>query len=274
MKRHRHLCKFECSLDELGDMIVEHSGDSARLDGERFSWFGGTPEELRDTLNTGEPEIAEKAESLFDEFLQAVMPETQGGHRVRRRRVAGSTPNVPAAIAGRPDSMYRFERQGDCGPVRLFISMTCAAGVKREEMLERGIALSALIYALQTIRPVELYLVSQARLSWARSEIATVVRIGTAPFDLQRVATAVSHLGWGRYRLFDDRVRDGAVHACWGRIPPADLLDLGPDDVYVPGYRLNESKGLSPIQYVHKMLGDQADALLPASDTFKRFTKE
>lgn len=237
---------------------------------ENREWFGGdSREELASKMAHGEPDVAAKAESMFSEVLDALMPQTDDGYRNQRcSSPVGSFPNVGAFLAGRPDSMFGTEAQDELGPVSLYIDLGCQAHVERESMLARGLAISALAYALQTIRPVELYLVHLSADDYGE-HLATKCRLGVSPFDLTQVATAVSHIGIGR-RLLTDPEQSGVktLYGNFASMSATEVFGLGPGDVYFPVCRSYEEEGWrdNPIESLRETCGDQLDSLQVCSE--------
>lgn len=208
-----------------------------RRDEER-QWYGDSPEALVSKLETGVKEWTESAEEIFEAILDKFMPDTDGAQGISTG-VTGFSPNVPAYLAGRPDSMFCYEEEEGLGPMRIYISLICSSGISKEEMLWRGLAIAAYAYSMQTIRPVELYGVVSCDSNNRRAHHNCVtIPLGTTPINLSQLAVVLGHVGVGRRGLALGPKGAEEIFGGWQRVGAGKMLRLGPDDVYFQGLRL------------------------------------
>lgn len=200
------------------------------------TWYGADLQQTLDFLTFGDADVAARAEAFFDEAVDVTLPDTEGGTGERVSSPVGSFPNVANFLAGRPDSMYRHTESPVKGPVRIYLNQATYSACSPETILQRGIATTAVAYALQLTRPVEIFLVSSMHLSEVCRDAIMVVPVGIAPLDLSRVAAAVGRIAIPR-RLYKVAVADAGLKESGipiekGHVPT--MLGLGADDVYLP----------------------------------------
>lgn len=219
-------------------------------DSRHDEWYGErTAEELAKAMRTGDAKLAQKAETMFDKALEAVLPSTEGGKARPESSIVGSSPIVGAYLAGSPLSMRRRKRSPVLGPVRIFVDLTTSCGVDWRSQLARGTATAALAYAVQTLRPVELWTIVAGRPTGEDVNIVHLHQIGLAPLDMNRVALALSDIGLPRrlykYRKDGDgtkRVGYGKSLQHWVNEPVRDMLALGKNDVYVQPLHVSQER--------------------------------
>ena len=183
--------------DSIGDFatLTEKHGR------ETSSWSGNMSG--RDSVNclrNGDLSGVKAADEYLSKIESLLAFETQTWKVVSD--VSGGVPNVPAFLAGHPLSMRRRQRQvSQQGPIAVVCDLTSSGGIRAEDVRKRGCAILALVRALTTLRPVELWaLVGLGRHGQA-CEIMT--RISTTPLDLGRAAHMLTHpsvsrgLGYG-----------------------------------------------------------------------------
>ena len=203
-------------------------------------WMAGTAEELVTDIKNGKPDWTSKAEKLFEGVLESFMPETMG-ELCSTTGVAGFMPNVPAYIAGRPDSMFCHEEDEGLGPIRIYISLICSAGIKRDEMLWRGLAIAAYAYAMQMIRPVELYgVISCNSNNGQNRHHCLTIPLGTSPINLSQLAVVLGHVGIGRRGLQMGPKGKKETFGGWQRCPAKEMLGLREEDIFFPGLQLSQ----------------------------------
>lgn len=261
------LTKRSLSLSGFFELLGKAEANAMGSDTE---WYGGKlPLELVDYLSRGDDKLAGSAESTFDSVLAELLPDTEGGFPIRVAAPVGAFPNVGAFLAGRPDSMFGYEPAPEMGPVKMVIELTCSAGTEHKDMLARGVAFIGLAYALQTIRPVEVYAgISHATHS-GEFEHATAVRVSSTPLDLSRLAAITTATGAGRYLIKDPET--GIEQGGWPETTPDKLFDLGPDDIYLPGPKFKQAWQTDPIGTLKAQIGDQVSALLSPRETYQDF---
>lgn len=225
----------EFSWEELQTEVLAYG--KAHV-GDNDKWLGGSSQDLADRMRKGDPELADRAEGMFSDALEAVLPSTEGGIGERESSPVGAYPNVPAYLQGRPDNMFHHEPAEDLGMFRLFVDISSSAVVGEPAMLARGLACAALVYAIQMSRPVELWIVAGVQKSGSGKHFYAKHRIGLAPLDLSRVALAVSSIGLGRRMYaFHGETNPEAYHREYGgnpSRPDRELLGLADADAFVP----------------------------------------
>ncbi len=247
----------------LRELVSRYPADT-RYDTTFFD--GMHPESMAALMGKGEPELHVQAEKLFGDVLSALMPETDEGFNVQRvASPVGSFPNVGAFLAGRPDSMFGVEPQDELGPVRLFVDLLCQQTLERPAMLARGLAIAALAYALQTVRPVELYLTTISRQGGRGNHLGVICRMGVSPFDLTSVATAISHTAIGRMLLHDPDHPHDEIYGSFSILDPRKTFKLEDGDVYFPALREYEQDAWKndPVSAMRGQCADQLDCLVP-----------
>jgi hypothetical protein len=124
-------------------------------------------------------------------------------------------------------------------------------------MLQRGLAVTALLLGLSRSRPVELFLwdvwgTQGGRIGGAK------IKLPTQPLDLGSVVFALSHPNFARsflYRYFMDVLNiPDQIPSCARYIEPArEVLNAKPDDIVLPiFYDQNEFK--DPVKWVRTHL--------------------
>lgn len=231
----------------------------------RFSseWSGGLdkPQSIAHA-RTGFDLYVPMAEKLIDKLQLADldMPVKQW-----HSRMVGSTPNVPAFLAGEPECMWALENDSsDTSPIRVYVSTTSSSSIKAEALVERGTTVLALVMALATTRPVELWLFSELGYYGRGSNgaIATV-RMNTTPLQLGVAAYLLCHQGFTRGLLYDycDHFmqQDGAFAwgSAFGETRDAlmrEVLGCGPLDIILQGPRDNDDQFKNPIPWIQKQI--------------------
>jgi len=131
--------------------IREGSGSHADADQKRNPWHGtGTWQQCLDLTRDGWPEGREKAEAL-----RANLTSVMGSRSVRPRMytaVAGFAPNVPAYLAGEPETMYALrpiETLGTGKLVHIVFNCCVSCGIDPQTMMLRGALVMALVDMLE-----------------------------------------------------------------------------------------------------------------------------
>lgn len=102
-------------------------------------------------LTTGDVSTVAQAQTMIDRFNE----EIPSLRRVWTPAVAGFFPNVPAFLAGEPESMWRMDDDSsDRAPIRVWVGVMSSGGISDEELIRRGAALAAFGMALSERRPV------------------------------------------------------------------------------------------------------------------------
>ena len=224
-------------------------------------WHGPALKVTLEQMAHGSPELAQEAEQGFVEALDACMADTDG-EIVREAGPVGSYPNVPAFVQGRPDSMWGSGEDLGLGPVRLFVGIGCQAGVSHEQMLKRGIAIAALAYAMQSVRPVELWICYMSRGRNGRNHMIFQCRLAIAPLDLSLVSVAVAATGIGRRVLrFGKSFHE---YGAYSKVSAKAAFQLGPEDLYFPNVVPGDLAKLDadPLAFILAQVENQEDCQL------------
>ncbi len=216
--------RVDLTWPELQEKIEE----TGREEGSYYTedgWCGPEISVTLESMRNGSRELATEAEAGFVDALASCMADTDGAVN-REAGPVGSYPNVPAFCQGRPDSMWGTGEEEGLGPIRLFVGIGCQADVSHATMLKRGVAIAALAYAMQSVRPVELWICYMS--AGGANHLLFQCRLAIAPLDLSMVAVAVAATGIGR------RVLGFGSYGGYSTISAQSAFNLGPDDLYFP----------------------------------------
>lgn len=196
------------------------------------AWSGGhTWEQSIEALAHGDLSGVAKSDALLAKMENY---ELATQRRTWIDDVAGAMPNVPAFIAGQPLSMRRRTKAGSAfAPIAIIADLTTSASIDADKIAHRGAAILALVRALASRRPVELYVCTGLDANQRRNASYVVARIDTAPLDLSIAAHALTHAGAPR-NVFYGIAR--ALHDCAGEWPygPKQLSIAGMQAVFAP----------------------------------------
>lgn len=153
---------------------------------EQRSWNRSISEFERKVV-TGDPGLVPQADAIMRE-LEDLLPVSKAWRNVDD--VVGSVPNIPAYLAGHPQSMRRKERSPrDNAPLTVFLNLTSSAMVSSEALLKRGVVLLALVRLLVEHRAVELWAGTfQDDKPYGGPSAGGAWKIDTTPLDLARAA--------------------------------------------------------------------------------------
>jgi len=245
---------------ELAELPARYGGSDGNEIAEE-GWHGPALVETLKSMAHGSPELAQEAEAGFVEALDACMADTDGAV-TREAGPVGSYPNVPAFVQGRPDSMWGAGEDIGLGPVRLFVGIGCQSGVSHEQMLKRGIAIAALAYAMQSVRPVELWICYMSKAGEGKNHLIFQCRLAIAPLDLSLVSVAVAATGIGRRVLrFGKSMHE---YGGFSTITATSAFELGPEDLYFPNVVPGDLAKLDadPLAFILSQVNDQKDCRL------------
>jgi hypothetical protein len=199
-----HFALYE-SGSEFGE-ACERAGVAFRAG----DWYGGEGREgaLR-KLTLGDNALVGASEGLLESF-QDCLPSTPRFRNVED--VVGALPNVPAFLAGAPQSMRRKQRAvSESAPISVITDVTSSAAISASDLLKRGAALLAFVRVLSAHRAVTLWCGIGLDGKGGGSSMV-LWRIDTAPLDLARAAHLLSApsvsrgLGYGlSYKLHGGR---------------------------------------------------------------------
>lgn len=127
--------------------------------------------------------------------------------------VVGAFPNIPATIAGIPTAMRRRTRIASAqAPLCVVVDVASSGGIDAKKLERRGAAILALVRALSTLRPVELWAGVSAT-PYGKTNAGAwhiFTKIETAPLDIARAAHVLVCPAVARAMLY------GLVHKAAG----------------------------------------------------------
>jgi hypothetical protein len=187
--------------------------------------------------------------------------------------LVGFVPNVPAALAGHPESMFNrgfMESPTVNSPLTIYVETTVSAGVSQSELINRGVCILAFVLAMEQVRPVDLYIALPHSHSRKPGVYCPVIKIASRPMDLGRAVWMLTDPCFAR-RCFHTAINElsGAGQRCgegpwaWGSSPldanyeknVRELLEMHPDDLFFKGGYLYDSlMRTDPIAWVQKMV--------------------
>lgn len=186
--------------------------------------------------------------------------------------VVGYIPNVPAIIAGQPETMLNrsfVESPNVQAPLTVYVETTVSSGVSQTELINRGVAILAFVLAMEVIRPVDLYIALPHSHSKKPGVYCPVIKIASRPMDLGRAVWMLTDPCFAR-RLFHTAINElsgagrrcGVGPWCWGSPFSSGyetkfraLLDMKPDDVLIKGGHIYDRLMLdNPIAWVQSMV--------------------
>lgn len=175
--------------------FVAHSHASTR-DG--VSWCGGSLADIQRRAIYGDANAVPEIETLLDRFEHVTMPMTVA--RRRQSDVWGPRLHLADWLTESPTPFRRARPTlTESAPLRVFVSISCAAMLGTAELNARGAAIAALIETLQRVRPVELVLFHccQQRAT-PRHTLTITVPVATAPIGLAQLAGVLCNVGLNR----------------------------------------------------------------------------
>lgn len=116
--------------------------------------YGSNDEAVRQGINfllNGDSSLVAQAQEMSKKFTENI-PSLR---KTWASDVAGFFPNVPAYLAGEPESMWRMDtEETDTTPIRIWVGVNSHHAVTRDALLKRGVALAAFAMALSERRTV------------------------------------------------------------------------------------------------------------------------
>lgn len=225
-----------------------------------LSWYDGlTYERAVECARDGDASNVVSAQAMLDKLDVAVeVPPVRDWTAC----CAGAYPVVPEALLGLPQPMrLKQECEQEYAPVRVFVSLTCSGGLSADEMRNRGVAILALVLKLQSVRPVDVYIVNEMHGVTTGGRCVIATPLDSRPLDLARACYVLTHVGFVRRVMYHLSVLwddcNGGWPDGWGsseydqwRNGP-ECLDLQPMDCYIPPAHLDDSALLSdPVAWV------------------------
>lgn len=184
------------SLSEMADAVLAKGSSSGTS-----RWNGGLdlPAACR-TMRTGDLSYVARSDALLARFERFAFASPT---KAWRRDVAGAVPNVPAFLAGNPQSMRRRVRLvSEAAPLAVVVDLTTSGSIEARDIERRGAAILALVRVLSARRPVELWAGAFTGADGDQNGVAMFARIDTSPLDLARAAFAFVSPAYPRKALY------------------------------------------------------------------------
>lgn len=236
------------------------------------SWAGGTVENNIQRLEQGELKNMARAKDIVSKIDVAdLLTQNQ---RLLETNIAGFVPCVPAYLSGQPETMFDLietEQRAPITPIRIVIETNVRSYVTHEQILNRGLSIAAFVMALNTIRPVELYTLganAADRGPGSYGAYGCMVKVFDSYMDISKALFMLCEVGFARainltavgYLLNDPGFTGWSVFrkkrgAADYDAAVKELLDLGPDDVFLCGAAISNGLVLTdPIAWVNRMV--------------------
>ena len=241
------------------DFSREWSGDMTRENYQRY-------------LDYGDPSRMADAQAIFDKVQASGLLAVN--EKIWNPSVVGAFPSVPAAIQNLPESMFSRQESDffdETTPINIYVELCASGGIPAEKLYKRGAVILALVQVLQTVRPVNLF----AHCFLGGDDIAagTVIRIPTAPFDIDRGGFILGHPGFFRsigYQMSNNLSSKIWEHWPWCNMPETaeyhqsmkHMLGIGPEDIYIePPFLTNIDYIEKPVEFINKILDKYRDKM-------------
>ena len=209
-------------------------------------------------MANGDDAYAPMADKLLDEIM-----DLAEGSPVREWTpgVMGAYAVIPEAIMGFPQSMRALSPAGELSPVKIVVSTTCSAGIDREIMTRRGVAILALLMKLQAVRPVELSILVEGEMN-GRGNLFQLITVDTKPLSIAHACFALANAGFARQLTYSQMRR---YHDWRGKFPEAhntpgyDALvrehcEMTPEDLWIRAAHLSDPMIDNPVAWVNREL--------------------
>lgn len=189
-------------------------------------WSGKSASETREIIaRGGSEEYVKKAESMLEK-MELALPETQRAEFFPS--VSGAYPCVPDAILGMPEPMRaKTIVYTDAAPIRIGMIVTVSADVSEHAILQRGIAMLAVLFHLQNSgRAVELWSISILNCpNDANNESVVATKVCNGVLSLAEASMVLCETSLARRIPFT--VQFGLHNSCGGWPGKFDYQDGG-----------------------------------------------
>ena len=209
-------------------------------------------------LSTGDTSTVAEAQKMIDRFNEEILSL----RRVWQPAVAGFFPNVPAFLAGEPESMWRIaDDSSGNAPIRVWVGVMSRGGIADSELVQRGAALAAFAMALSERRPVLItpyYAMGNA--SGGRGGNAgTLISwdLQSSPIVLSEVMGCVAHPNVVRYLGWHVCSKFGNSIGCWypdflNENWMRRALGCADDDIWLPSAMIADDLINKPIEWIKR----------------------
>lgn len=222
------------------------------------AWIGTSKAKYLYRLERGAPES--EIETLmvkFDDTISRIkLPDTMG--RIREASVMGPTLSVGTYLAGSPLCFKRkVKREDTSNPIRVYISAWASASFRTSDLVERVSNVVALALALQTVRPVELYLTAES-VNEGKRDALVLIKLGLSPLDTGLLATLFCTSGTVRGFLSEFLIKVARVATCHTLIGDAGryrkYLGADENDIVSPSMVSSYGYGDPPMVFIQNLL--------------------
>lgn len=211
------------------------------------SWQGGTLDYLTRGAAGHAFDFVDAAADLVDKFSNLAIQD-YGIDLEQNLQVGVLDYNI--AMAGDPMCMFGPSMtQTTKAAVNIYIDPWTSANIRPAAMQERGVAMLALVQALQIYRPVNVYLVKGSRFTPKNADTIQIARLPTVPMDLARATFALCSPTVNRIGFLS---AIQAVHKSPGRCPSPPLTNSKWQLNNLGGW-LAEQHGVTDYVYLPRM---------------------
>lgn len=278
--RQEYMHRFDSLEDFLNKAQTPGLMDWSR--GGRDKWAGGETiaQACKSTLTA-------TAATPYMPQAQALLDKIDASFRDRDTltwmpSVCGAYPIVAEALMGLPESMRtRMPVESDIAPINIYLEMGVSCGVRKEELVKRGIALAALIMRMSEMRPVQLKLFGAWELHTHNNNwIFFDIPMSSTPVSVAHVLSTIAHDSFMRTLNFGvcdwiarkvaNRKIDFNESFGWAFGSPTgeadkrragvrDRFNLNPQDIVIQCGYLDDAQLMNsdPVAWVHAQLEKQ-----------------
>lgn len=230
--------------------------------------YRGHKTRIRQYTQTGMPEILAKAESIMDSLTDCTL---ESHAFVHSPDVWGQRLAMGEWLAGSPTCFRRKKKVAtDVAPMNVYVGQFASCGISTESLINRGIAILALVGKLSQIRPIDLWLVTESKKSYDGPNVTVAIRVETRPLNLSQASFCLGHPMFFRCFTFGYlEFQMGAYHTipapynakCPKEVQPyKDALEVMESDLYIPGSHLYSDPIISnPVEWINTQLAKYAN---------------
>lgn len=239
------------------------------------NWAGDVWEKAIAKLEKGDATRTALASKLYEDIIQDMTPTT--GRNIIAPAIVGFVPNIPAVLAGQPETMFQRQETDDIScyaPMRIFMETAVSSSVTAAQLINRGVALLAFTMVMNTVRPIELYTVSSAAsdeghgsYGW-QGTASNIVRIETRPLDVSRAAWMLTDPAYAR-RIGFSAIKFLSKPRCRNKNNPDDSLPMPWGNCGAEQYQKNMRAALKMEQQDVLVMGAYGNDRLMLNDPKK-----
>lgn len=214
-------------------------------------------------LRNGDLTNVETAQKLIAQVMHSI-PTLR---REWKSDVAGFFPNVPAFLAGEPESMWRAElEESDTTPIRIWVGVMSSGAISESELVKRGTTIAALAIALSERRPVLITpyvnLGNGGRGAYGNSGAIVSWDLQSSPASLSELMAnlahpnLVRHLGWHMCHL---AAQSHGTDTAGGWFPNflnetkmRQFLGCDEQDVWLPSAMVTDDLITKPVEWINR----------------------